>query len=80
MPIKIEMSERLSKLPPYLFAEIDRLKREARLQGKDIIDLGAFYSSWFSVISSNNSGNVGIRNEKCPRSLKRTTLASKSFA
>jgi LL-diaminopimelate aminotransferase len=31
---------RLRQLPPYLFAEIDRLKQEAVRQGKDIIDLG----------------------------------------
>ncbi|MFQ5533077.1 MAG: LL-diaminopimelate aminotransferase [Candidatus Methylomirabilales bacterium] len=31
---------RLKQLPPYLFAEIDRLKREAVEEGMDIIDLG----------------------------------------
>ena len=36
----MEFSERLKKLPPYLFAEIDKAKREARAKGKDIIDLG----------------------------------------
>lgn len=40
MPINIQMSERLAKLPPYLFAEIDRQKREARAKGMDIVDLG----------------------------------------
>lgn len=35
-----EKSERLKKLPPYLFAEIDKLKREARAAGHDVIDLG----------------------------------------
>ncbi len=40
MPVTINASDRLKKLPPYLFAEIDRLKREARSKGKDIIDLG----------------------------------------
>jgi LL-diaminopimelate aminotransferase len=40
MPLKIQTSERLAKLPPYLFAEMDRLKREARAQGRDVIDLG----------------------------------------
>ena len=34
------VSERLKKLPPYLFAEIDRVKRELRSQGKELIDLG----------------------------------------
>lgn len=36
----IEFSERLKKLPPYLFVEIDRAKRRAKAQGRDIIDLG----------------------------------------
>lgn len=35
-----EFSERLKKLPPYLFVEIDRAKRRAKAQGRDIIDLG----------------------------------------
>jgi LL-diaminopimelate aminotransferase len=33
-------SQRLQELPPYLFAEIDKKKREARAAGRDIIDLG----------------------------------------
>ncbi len=33
-------SNRLRELPPYLFAEIDRLKKEALEAGRDIIDLG----------------------------------------
>jgi LL-diaminopimelate aminotransferase len=33
-------ASRLKQLPPYLFAEIDRLKQEAVDQGLDIIDLG----------------------------------------
>ena len=40
MGILIEKSERLKKLPPYLFAEIDKAKRKAIQDGKDIIDLG----------------------------------------
>ena len=35
-----EKAERLKKLPPYLFAEIDRLRDEVRAKGVDIIDLG----------------------------------------
>jgi len=35
-----EKAERLKKLPPYLFKEIDRKKTEVRAQGVDIIDLG----------------------------------------
>ncbi len=36
----IEVAERIKKLPPYLFAEIDRLKDEIAKNGVDIIDLG----------------------------------------
>lgn len=38
--INIEFSDRLKSLPPYLFVEIDRAKREAMAQGRDIINLG----------------------------------------
>jgi LL-diaminopimelate aminotransferase len=38
--IKIEQAERLKQLPPYLFAELDRKKAEARERGVDVIDLG----------------------------------------
>ncbi len=34
------LADRLSKLPPYLFVEIDRLKQEAIRRGIDIINLG----------------------------------------
>jgi LL-diaminopimelate aminotransferase len=36
----LELAERLKQLPPYLFAEIDKKKQEARARGMDIIDLG----------------------------------------
>ncbi len=35
-----EKADRLKKLPPYLFKEIDRKKAEVRASGVDIIDLG----------------------------------------
>jgi LL-diaminopimelate aminotransferase len=38
--LKIEKAERLKRLPPYLFKEIDRQKEEVRAKGMDIIDLG----------------------------------------
>ncbi len=38
--MKIEISQRLKSLPRYLFAEIDRMKKEAIISGRDIIDLG----------------------------------------
>ena len=39
MPI-FEKADRLRRLPPYLFKEIDRKKAEVRAKGVDIIDLG----------------------------------------
>ena len=38
--MNINISDRLKKLPPYLFAELDRLKKKEIARGKDIIDLG----------------------------------------
>ncbi|MEK7448698.1 MAG: aminotransferase class I/II-fold pyridoxal phosphate-dependent enzyme, partial [Planctomycetota bacterium] len=37
--MKIKPAQRVTLLPPYLFAEIDRQKNILRKQGKDIIDL-----------------------------------------
>ncbi len=39
-PKGVELAERLKRLPPYLFAEIDKKKREARARGVDLIDMG----------------------------------------
>ena len=38
--MKVEPAERVRQIPPYLFAEIDRKKRELRAKGADLIDLG----------------------------------------
>ncbi len=38
--MEIKLSKRLQELPPYLFVEIDKAKRKARSEGRDIIDLG----------------------------------------
>jgi len=38
--MKIEASKRLQEIPPYLFLEIDKAKRQAKQEGRDIIDLG----------------------------------------
>ena len=35
-----KLSKKLTSLPPYLFLEIDKVKRKARKEGRDIIDLG----------------------------------------
>ena len=40
MSLSIEYSGRLKKLPPYLFVEIDKKKKKAKEEGRDIIDLG----------------------------------------
>lgn len=40
MAISITKAKRINDLPPYLFAEIDRRKREALARGVDLIDLG----------------------------------------
>ncbi len=36
---EFELSKRLQRLPPYLFAEIDRIKRELKEEGRKLIDL-----------------------------------------
>ncbi|MCX5709916.1 MAG: LL-diaminopimelate aminotransferase [Candidatus Omnitrophica bacterium] len=35
-----KVSKKIAALPPYLFLEIDKAKRRARAEGRDIIDLG----------------------------------------
>ncbi len=40
MGLIIKKAKRIAELPPYLFAEIDRRKREALARGVDLIDLG----------------------------------------
>ncbi len=39
-PFKIDVSPRISRLPPYLFGRINKMKYEKRVAGVDIIDLG----------------------------------------
>ncbi|MBI5446014.1 MAG: LL-diaminopimelate aminotransferase, partial [Deltaproteobacteria bacterium] len=36
----IRLAQRVAQLPPYLFAEIDRAKKQVRARGVDLIDLG----------------------------------------
>ena len=36
----MKLSKKIQALPPYLFLEMDKAKRKARAQGRDIIDLG----------------------------------------
>jgi len=36
----VECSDRLKKLPPYLFARLDEMKKEVKEKGVDVIDLG----------------------------------------
>ncbi len=39
-PFSIEVSDRVKRLPPYLFARINKLKYQKRRAGDDVIDLG----------------------------------------
>src|SRR5579872_7202299 len=39
-PFKIDVSPRISRLPPYLFGRINKTKYDKRVAGIDIIDLG----------------------------------------
>ena len=39
-PFSIEVADRVKRLPPYLFARINRLMHEKRRAGDDVIDLG----------------------------------------
>jgi len=39
-PIQVQLADRLGQLPPYLFAELDRLKQEVVARGVDVISLG----------------------------------------
>ena len=39
-PFKIQVAQRIERLPPYLFARINKMKYEKRVSGIDIIDLG----------------------------------------
>jgi LL-diaminopimelate aminotransferase len=40
VPVSILPAERIRRLPPYLFAAIDRLKKEVAARGVDLINLG----------------------------------------
>src|SRR5437660_9206069 len=37
---KMEVSQRIGRMPPYLFGRINKMKYETRVAGVDIIDLG----------------------------------------
>ena len=39
-PFKVPVSERVNRLPPYLFGKINKLKYQKRVAGIDVIDLG----------------------------------------
>jgi alanine-synthesizing transaminase len=40
VPFSVEVADRVRRLPPYLFAEINRLMYQKRRAGDDVIDLG----------------------------------------
>ncbi len=67
--IRIEKSERLKKLPPYLFIEIDKAKKKARDEGRDIIDLGIGdpdISTPRFIIDALNKGARDPKNHRYP--------------
>jgi len=37
--MKIEFADRVNRLPPYIFAEIEKLIKEKKAQGVDLISL-----------------------------------------
>ena len=39
-PFRIDVADRVTRLPPYLFGKINELKYRKRREGIDIIDLG----------------------------------------
>ncbi|MHA1512048.1 MAG: LL-diaminopimelate aminotransferase, partial [Promethearchaeota archaeon] len=39
MPLNLKYSDRLNKLPPYIFAEIAEIKRQKRSEGVDLISM-----------------------------------------
>ena len=39
-PFEIRVADRVKRLPPYLFAQINKLKYQKRRAGDDVIDLG----------------------------------------
>jgi len=39
-PNEIRFADRISNLPPYLFAELDKLRDRKRAEGVDVISLG----------------------------------------
>jgi len=40
VPFSIPVAERVTRLPPYLFGKINKLKYRKRVSGVDVIDLG----------------------------------------
>jgi len=58
----VELAERIKHLPPYLFAELDRKKQEARRKGVDIIDLGVGDPSPIPLLRGNDRVQTGSCN------------------
>jgi len=67
--IKIELSERIKKLPPYLFAELDRKKKEAKEKGVDLIDFGVGdpdIPTWRNIIDRLSKAAENPENHRYP--------------
>jgi LL-diaminopimelate aminotransferase len=65
--MKFEFSERLQNLPPYLFVEIDKAKRKARSEGRDLIDLGVGdpdFPAPAHIVSKLSEAAYDVKNQK----------------
>lgn len=63
----IQFSDRLNRLPPYLFGKINALKLKLRQEGKDIIDLGMGNPDKGSPLEVVQKTQEVIQNEKTHR-------------
>lgn len=65
--MKFEFSKRLQNLPPYLFIEIDKAKRKARSEGRDLIDLGVGdpdFPAPSHIVAKLSEAAADVRNQK----------------
>ena len=62
---------RISRLPPYVFAEVNKIKAAARAKGKDVIDLG---------MGNPDTPTPKHIIDKLPASIRHVTIDPKPFA
>jgi len=67
--MRIEKAERLKKLPPYLFKELDKKKSDVAAKGADIIDLGVGDPDMPTpshIVESLKEASMDPKNQKYP--------------